>query len=184
MVITMTPSEAFESRLSRRDTSTVVSKLLLASSITATPSVILSLIPQTLGVRHASFSALFARYKLNFVRFKFFLNSTTSSGNGALGVLDDASTAEGNAPTSASGVLELRCSASNFAQQTTPTEFVWRPKPSLWLFCQQGASGSDPRLTVSGLVYGATSGSGSTGIFNTEIDISVSYKDAVDVGAL
>lgn len=174
----MSQSEAFERSIARNDRSTLTGKLLNTATTTATPSVILSIEPLGLSPRTVAFAALFAEYHINYLRVKFISSTAVNS---ALGVLDDASGAEGDAPSSVSGVLELRCSASSLATQTVPTEFTYTQKASsFWLKTYPGASGSDPRLAVAGLLYGASSSSASVSI---EVDYSITFQGAVDVGS-
>jgi len=182
----MTPSEAFEARLARSDRSTLVGKLIIANGLTSTPTPLLILGFNTagLGSRAVSMSELFARYKVNYVRVKF-LGATTGTSPGivAVGFQDDASGAEGDAPTTTAGLIELRCSATSFSNQTTPTELVFRPASRDWYYCQPGASGSDPRLAVTAILYASLTAAASPGTLNAEIDYSITFKGAVDVAS-
>jgi hypothetical protein len=136
--------------------------------------------PLSLGVRAAAMANLFARYRFNWIAFKFFFTGTSTVGVASvLGVLDDF-TGEGDAPTTIGGILELRCSATNYGGQTIPTEMLWKPPSPSWNFITGGASGSDQRLVSPAVLYGCSSGSGT---LITEIMFSCVYKGAVDVGA-
>jgi len=180
----MTPSEAFEARLARSDRSTLVGKLLISSTVTNSASALLIVGPglATLGSRAGAMASIFSRYKVNFIRIKFLATSTTAGNTTAIGFLDDASGAEGDGPGSAQLISELRCSAVSFPNQTVPIEFSFTPASRNWYFTFAGASGSDPRLVNVAVLFGASLlSAGST--VNMEIDYSVTFKGAVDVGS-
>jgi len=100
---------------------------------------------------------------------------------GAIGVVDDSSAAEGDAPTSVAGLLECRCSGTNSNTQTVPTELLWEPVDrKRWFYTYPGASGSDVRLVVPGFLFGAATASGS---YTLQIDFSLVFAGAVDTGA-
>jgi len=148
--------------------------------------------PLNLGSRAAGLAAVFARYRFKYVRFKFLGNIANSSfpsiiGIVVLGILDDSSTAEGDAPTTATALTELRCSGTNMSTQTVPTEFVWQPvDKSKWYYTYTGATGSDVRLASPGVLYvGSTiaPGSGVTTAVDVEIDYAVVFSGAVDIGS-
>jgi hypothetical protein len=166
--------------MARTDRSTLKGKLLLfptANAVTA----ILSVTPLNLGIRAAAMAVLFAEYHINFIRVKFQTPATVTT---TVGFLDDASGAEGDAPTSLQGILEMRCSGINMTNETVPTEFLYTQKASsFWLKTYSGASGSDPRLSIASILY-AASINGSAGNFATvELDYSITYQGAVDVGS-
>jgi len=188
-------SRAFEARLARStDASVLCGKFLTsATSITTTPSSFFSLSPANLGVRAVALSAIFARYRFKYVRFKFSGTITVATaptlvpGILVLAVLDDSSTAEGDAPTTATALTELRCSGTNFAIQTVPTEFVWQPvDKTKWYYTYNGASGSDVRLVAPGVLYTASTvaaGSGVATSIDVEIDYELVFSGAVDIGS-
>jgi len=141
---------------------------------------LLTITPANMGIRTAAFQLLFAEYHINFIRVKFV--SGTTSNYVVLGFLDDASGAEGDAPTSGSGLLEQRCSGISFGPQTINTEFLYTQKASsFWLKTYAGASGSDPRLSVAAILYGFNFGS--TNSVTIELDYSITFQCAVDVGS-
>jgi hypothetical protein len=189
-------SRSFEASLARGgDSFSLRGKLLTSAfSIGPTPNAIFALTPLNLGPRAAALSAIFARYRFKFIRFKFIgsiQNSTTGASSGigqiGLGVLDDSSTAEGDAPTTVSGLLECRCSGTNMSTQTVTTEFVWMPvDKSKWYYTYTGATGSDVRFTSPGVLYaGSTvaSGAGINTACEIEVDYSVVFSGAVDIGS-
>lgn len=180
-VVTMTQVEAFEARLSRGGDSCVVrSKVLGTLAATTTPGAFLNFSPNlggapyAFGSRQASIAQNFADYRIKSVIVKF-LSSVTC----ALGILDDSSNAEGDAPATTSDVLELRCSASCLAGQTTPSVFQYTPAGELrWFKTYTGSSGSDQRFVNSGVLFaGLASGPGT---ISYELDVTVVYKGAVD----
>jgi hypothetical protein len=175
----MSQSEAFEKSISRSDKSTLVGKLINTSTLSTTPSVVLSIGPNGLSPRTVAFAALFSEYHINYLRFKFL--DAVGSASTVLGVLDDSTNAEGDGPTSFGGVLELRCSASSLLGATVPTEFMYTQRAStFWLKTYAGASGSDPRLAVAGLLYGAAT---ATANVTVEVDFSITFRNAVDVSS-
>jgi hypothetical protein len=185
----MTPSQAFESTLALgSDAFPLRGKLLVSSStLTTTPSSILELVPSSLGARSSALSLIYGRYRFKYLRFKFLPFAPAGTGvegpGAVLGILDDATTAEGDGPTSVSGVLEQRCSAICFSGQTIPVEFSWRPNdPSMWYYTASGASGSDNRLISCGVLYGAAAVGVSTAA-TIEIDFSIVFKGAIDVSS-
>jgi hypothetical protein len=176
----MTPSQAFENSLARSsDSFCLRGKLLQTYSSAATAIAVLNLTPSQLGVRAAALSGVFSRYRIKSLRIKFLPGAAVPV---ALGVYDEGGTTEGGAPTTQAGVLELRCSGSSLGDQTVPTEFMWKPADArLWYFTFGGSTGSDTRLVNSGVLYYGTSGTSTT--VNVEIDYSIVYKGAVDIGS-
>jgi hypothetical protein len=163
--------------MARQDRSTLKGKLLLTPSIPTGLTNILTITPANMGIRTAAFQLLFAEYHINFIRVKFLSGTNTV----VVGFLDDASGAEGDAPTTASGLLEQRCSGVSMSLETVPTEFLYTQKASsFWLKTYAGASGSDPRLTVAAILYAFNAGSTVTP--QIELDYSITFQCAVDVG--
>jgi hypothetical protein len=188
-VISLTRNEAFEEKLARSSDATVLrGKLLLQASSTSTPTVALAIIPSQLGVRATALGGIFTKYRVKSVLLKFMsanTSGTTLTGGGVLGFYDDATTGEGEAPTTAAGVLEQRCSASNFSGQTTPTMLRWEPVDKrLWYATTQGVAGSDLRLVFPGLIYIAGLASTTSVGFDIELDFTLVFKGAADVGAI
>jgi hypothetical protein len=172
----MTPSEAFAKQMSRNDRTTLTGKVALFPTLTTTPGVVLTVSPLNLSSRTAALAAIFAEYHINFIRVKFI---GSNSGVQTLGFLDDATTAEGDAPVNYGGVLQLRCSSSSFPNSTIPAEFTYTQKASsFWLKTYAGATGSEPRLSIAALCYGAASGTSGTAV---EFDFSVTFQGAVDI---
>lgn len=182
-VIAMTQAEAFERQVVRSSDATVLrGKLQFTASATGTPSVILILNPavaSNFGVRASSVALAFTRYRFKYIRVKFLSNQATSASGAVVGIQDDIAIS-GNTPTTASGVAELRASGTSFLSQAVPTSFEWRPADSnLWYYVSSDAI--DTRLSVSGLMYVATSVSS---VVDFEIDYSLVFKGATDAGAL
>jgi len=177
-VISMTPMEAFESNLARGGDSCVVrTKSLVSASLTTTPSAVFQVDPGStlFGSRLNGFAAIFTSYRLKQMTVKF-INGSPSIGVITVGLLDDGSTAEGDAPTTVGGVLELRCSASSLGGQTTPSFIIFRPvDPRLWFKTISGATGSDQRLVNCAVLYAAASSAASPSF---EIDAEFVFKGA------
>jgi hypothetical protein len=182
MVISITPTQAFEQSLARTsDAVNLKGKFYLpANSTSTTPSSILIFGPSALGGRAAALSTIFSRYKFKYLRFKFMSSTATAApASVSLGILDDALTTEGDFPTTLASLAEFRCSATKFSNETVPTEFMWTPADkSLWYYTEAGASGSDQRLVNSGILIGASSSSCTSSI---EIDYSLVFKGAIDL---
>lgn len=182
-VVAVTQSEAIERSLALHQDSTVLTgKFLVSTSLTAGVVTAIAIFnPASLGVRAAAMAALFARYRFKSILFKFFFTPQVASNTNAcaLGILDDF-TGEGDAPTSLGGVLELRCSGTNYGGQTIPSEILWKPPSPSWNFITSGATGSDQRLVSPAVLYGSSVGAGGLVV---EIMYTCIYKGAVDVGA-
>jgi hypothetical protein len=181
----MTPTEAFEAGRARNTDTTVLRGVLLSTvAATTTPSSLIVLNPTSasnFGTRAAALSAVFARYRFKSIRFRF-LGTATATGTQAfqsLGVQDDISITAQN-PTTASGVAELRCSGVVLGDQTVPTEFTWTPvDKNLWYYTTNDLS--DARFSTSGIVWGASSGTG--GSFSLQLDYTLVFQGAIDTGA-
>lgn len=193
-VVSMSPSEAFETSLSRGDSCNIRGKFIFSANLGATSTVtnILTINSDTFGSRVAAISLQFARYHYKYIRFKFVGTAIAasglalSSGMCVLGVQDDASQAEGSNPTTPSALAEQRCSGSCFTNQTVPTQFIWKPNdPSLWYYTFAGATASEPRLVDQGVLFGgqiqALLNSSSTSV-TVECDFSITFKGAIDTG--
>jgi hypothetical protein len=189
----MTPSEAFEQTLSKGDSCNIRGKFIFNAnlSVSATsPLNILTINSDTFGTRIAAISLQFARYHYKYIRFKFLGVATAASlltltsGIIALGVQDDASQAEGSGPITVQGLAEQRCSATAFLNQTTPTEFIWRPNdPSLWYYTFAGATASEPRLVDQGVLFGGliqATNNATVASVSVEADFSIVLKGAID----
>jgi hypothetical protein len=179
----MTPSEAFEANLTQGGDSCVFrAKILGTATLTSTPSVVLAISPPNLGARIAAAGQLFSDYRVKSLLVKFIdtASGTGSSGLSALGFLDDASGAEGDAPTSLGGVVELRCSATSLFNTTIPSNLFYKPtNPRMWYKTYAGSSGSDQRLVVPAILFGAAAAN----TVSYEMDIEVVFKGAVDLSS-
>jgi len=178
----MTQSEAFEAKLASGSSDACVFKSKIAASaggITTTPVNLLTVNPTFLGARCAAAASLFASYKIKEIIVKFLpFNATTFV---ALGFLDDATGSEGDAPPGYQQLSELRCSSSSFPGCTIPQYFSFKPvNTKLWYDCFPGQSGSDPRLINTAVLYAGTNAG--TVAVSFEIDVTIVFKGAVDVG--
>jgi len=178
----MTATQNFEQRLVQSNDATVLrGKFLLSPSLTAASvSNILTINSSALGARAAALSGIFAKYRFKQIIVKF----VAVTSGAVIGLLDDASGAEGDAPTSGGGVLELRASALANPGESVPQQLVWKPVDrTKWYYTFAGASGSDPRLTIPAIMYGvANIGTGTPVVI--EVDYELVFSGAVDVGAV
>jgi hypothetical protein len=179
-VVIRTPTEAFERSLARgADSFNLKGKVVFSQATSTTPAAFIVLAPSQLGPRATALATVFSRFRVNSVIIKFM--ETTSGFQTVLGIVDDASGTEGDAPSSFGGVLETRCSALAFGAQTVPTYLEWRPvDKSKWYYCTSGATGSDPRLVFPAISFVASSGTGS---ISAEVDFNVTFKGADDTGS-
>jgi len=172
----------FERKLTNSADSTVLrGKLFFAAGAAITPSAALVLHPSNLGVRAAALATIFSRFRFKDVHIKFQALVATAVATGVVGILDDASNTEGDAPTTVSSILELRSSASVLGQ-TIPQEFVWSQLDrTMWYACSGGSSVQDPRFLFPGVIYiGSTSASSPNIVM--EIDYTIVFKGASDIG--
>jgi len=184
-IVTMSQTEAFENSLAKRgaDCANLRGKLLFSTTIGTSPAAILALTPQAFGARAAAYATLFANYRFKYLKIKFFGNLSSAFVTSAVGILDDATTTEGDAPTNINTIMEQRCSAVVFAGVTQPGYLSWTPVDrERWLFSFTGVTGSDARLTSNGIVYAAASAA--SVIMTVEIDFSISFKGAIDTASL
>jgi len=182
-VMMLTPSEAFERTLGQSNDSTVLrGKLLISANLSAaTPVVLLNVLPGNLGIRASTLAGVFSRYRIKGMLVKF--TSTIGAGTnntGTLGFLDDLGS-EGIAPTSVGGVLELRCSASNFTNEDRPTYVTYTPvDKTKWYYTSATSSGADGRLIFPATIYVANSGAGNV---IAEIDYTIVFAGSADGGS-
>jgi len=176
---------AFKARLANsQDAYTLRDTLFINSSTSSTagtPTSLLLLNPTSFGVRPNAVAALYTKFKILELRFRFtgygLANNTLS-----IGVLDDATATEGDIPTTFAGVQALRCSGIFLEGTTVPEEFVYRPnRGQPPLFTGAGAAGSDPRLVNQGIVVVA--GLSASQGFSVVVDYIIRYEGASDVGA-
>lgn len=142
---------------------------------------LLALNPASMGVRSQNFQVVFTKYRFNEVVISFCPGSSTgTSGICYLGFLDD-SPAEGDQPVSGPGVMELRCSAVNFAGQTVPSLCRWKPNDRIWRYNYGGMGTVDARLVNAGTVYVYIP---SGIVVNFFVQYSMTFKGATDTGSL
>jgi len=183
----MTQAQAFELQLSKNSDSTVLrGKIFLPQTAvtagTVTSLLLLSPNSTAFGARCVALGLIFSNYRIKYLKFKWMGISSGTASSFAMGVLDDASGAEGNAPTTINGILEQRCSSSAFSEESVPTEFEYKPVDTrLWYKTQPGSSGSDPRLSVNGVLYAASNAAGAVQL---EVDYCFVFKGATDVSPL
>lgn len=179
VVVSLTPTEAFQAQLARSDACPLKGKFIQAAALTTTPTSLLAISPLNLGVRANGLSAFFTRYRIKYLNVKFTTN-TTSLGNAvsALGFIDDVATST-STPSSVGGVGELRCSATCFGSETVPSRLMWKPSdPNRWYYTQ--TDGDDPRFEFPAVLYGASSANQNLAM---EIDYSIVFSGAADVGS-
>jgi len=182
-VISMTQSEAFEmNQVQSSDAVVIKGKYLGNAGLTTAPQNLLSFNPQGLGSRSTNMATIFSRYRIKYVRIKWLSTNGTTASSIALGVLDDASGSEGDAPINLGDVAELRASSTIVGNTTVPQLFTWEPVDRrLWYATYSGATGSDPRFSIPGVLYLAATGA--VGGVAYELDYSVVFAGAVDTGA-
>jgi hypothetical protein len=181
----MTQSEAFEANLTTGGDACVIRSKLLFQSTTPTggvPVILLSTLnPSNLGSRQAAAANLFSSYRIKEIVVKFLPNANgTPAGNVAVavGFLDDATSGEPDAPTTASSVAELRCSGTSLGSQTVPTIFRWSPvDKTLWYKTQNAG---EARFVSPGSMFGGTTGGAAN--ISIELDFTIVYKGATDLG--
>jgi hypothetical protein len=177
----MTQSEAFALGLSRTmDTSVIRSKFLLSPTLTTTPAALIIVNPVNFGTRLNDIDGLYSNYRLKSMIVKWSVADSTG-GTAALGFLDDASGAEGDSPSTITGVAELRCSSTTFFSDTVAQYFNYSPvQRNKWYYTFAGATGSDARLVNTAVLYGAATAS----IFCTiELDCVWIFKGALSTGS-
>jgi hypothetical protein len=182
-MVIQTPSEAFAERMSRGDAVNVVTKhLAFNQSVSGTPTALFNVTPtgNSLGTRLGSFCGLYSRYRFKSVRIRYLDNNTNTSTTAQFlvcGILDDT-TASGTVPTTVDDVMNLRCSAVAFGDQTVPTEFTWRPLDSeKWYYTSPESTTSDSRFEYPAAFYVVGS---TTATATIEIDVSIVFKGAAD----
>jgi len=171
--------EAFESSLaSSSDACTIPFKFFSNVSAGTTPAVFIPLNPASLGGRVTNISLYFTSFKIQDLLITFLNGNTGPTGNVVVGVLDDA-VAEGDVPTTASGLSELRCSGIAWVNQTVPSTIVWKSVDrSLWYKVYAGATGSDTRLTYPGTIYYASDVASQA--LTIMVEGRITFKGAVD----
>jgi len=183
----MTSTEAFEAKLSQSSDSTPLrGKVIFTQSTgtTATPVNALALVPSVagFGARANAFADVFSRYRFKYVKFRFLTsqNTTGTATIASIGVQDDIAVTANN-PATVSGVAELRCSGTVFANQTVPTQFEWQPADkNLWYYTTNDLTES--RLSTSGILWAASSTV--NGVVEIEMDFCIVFKGATDSGSV
>lgn len=181
-VMVLSPSEAFERQLAQSNDSTVLrGKVVYTTTFSSTlPVLALGFIPTNLGVRASQLAGVFSRYRIKAAQVKFIgAQGTAGVPQGcAVGWLDDVSTSD--APSTLSGVLELRCSALALPVATTPTYSFYQPvDKTKWYYC---VSGNDGRFQTAASLYVAPQTA--IGSITFEIDYTIVFSGADDTGAL
>jgi hypothetical protein len=174
----MTPQEAFERSLATTSDATNLRGKFLgtATLVAGTPLLLFSIDPQGLGVRPTALAGIYSRYRFKYLRVRFLTNAATIPAGVVMGVLDDVA-ASGEPPTTVSGLLAYRCSATTFSGETVPVSFEWRPSDvQQWNFT---LASTDNRFQIPATLYAASLSAGS---FQYEIDYSITFKGAYDDG--
>jgi len=182
-VTVRTPSQAFERQLSTRSDRS----RLLGKTTISTGSVTLSgfnLNPAIFGARPTAYASIFSRWRIARLIIRplsISSEATAPTGVSFAGVLDDTATSA-DVPTSATGVLDLRCSVSLPAQYTSDSqnEFEWRPLrgPTQWFYTTLEGSSSDPRLEVPASLWFASNSTAASALF--QVDYDLMFEGAVD----
>jgi hypothetical protein len=178
-VISMTAAQAFNERVAQHsDSMTLRGKVLLSATISPSTTNFLVLSPSStgFGVRVNAMAAVFSRYRIKRLGFKF---STGTSSPVALGIQDDTSSGV-TIPTTYNGILEQRCSASNLSAVDV-VEFAWEPlDKKAWYYTLPIAG--DLRTSTMGTAF-ASAQIANTNLY-CEIDYTFVFSGAVDAGAL
>jgi len=153
----LTPSQKFESELSKRKDRCVLKGANVFSSSTVTVNTV-SLYPSNMGQRPTDLSSVFARFRILRLVIKILPPTATTVALGAfaLGIEDDVGLNTSETPVSVSGICALRCSCLFGGGQTLPTELVWNPiDPDKWYYTQIGSTEntSDSRLRIPATIY-------------------------------
>jgi len=131
--------------------------------------------PTFFGARAAAFGTFFANWRVKKLMIKAWVNSTLAAV--PLGILDDSSGAEGDAPTTNEGIMQLRSSMVVLPPTGPAVVLEYSPVDKRkWYYTFAGATGSDPRLYEPGTMFGGLSSTPIT----IQIDFSLSFKGAVD----
>lgn len=134
------------------------------------------------GVRVLNMAAIFTMWRIKRLVFRItFTPAVAANDLLVFGVLDDSSGAEGDAPTSASGILALRTSGT-IANTVGTVVREYKPANKNWMYTYAGQTNSDPRLTTYGVLYASQLVTGSSTVY-VQADYSISFKGANDIGA-
>jgi hypothetical protein len=178
-VTVVSPAEHFANSLGMHVDSTCVRGKFLAQQVTNSTAVfaITTITPTALGSRLTACANIFSRWRIKRMILKI---NYSGLGSAVFGVLDD-STGEGDTPTSVQTLLELRTSATNFTNDP-PTVLDYKPPTNEWYYTFVGGTGSDQRLVNAGVLYAGQQFATTNAVFTVEIDFSIVFKGAVDVG--
>jgi hypothetical protein len=125
----------------------------------------------------ATANTIFSRFRIVKLLFRAMASSAVTAPDVLIGVQDDAFDAADN-PTTTQDVLQLRCSAILYANQTVPVEFEWKPiEPTKWYYTSAEISG-DLRFTNPATLWLGATGSG--GVVNIEMHYTLEFEGAID----
>lgn len=150
----------------------------------STPTPVLTFSPTFggLGSRQQSIASVFTDFRIKDAVIRFLVSPGANGSISAMGVLDDSSGGEGDAPVNYQDVTELRCSATSFGGQTVPVQFRYSPtNKTLWYKTYNGSG--DPRFVSPGVLYVSTNTGTGTNQFAYELDVTIVYKGAVDINS-
>jgi len=155
--VSLTPSQKFESELSKRKERCILKGSNVFSSSTVTVNTV-SLFPANMGQRPSDLSGVFARFRILRLVVKILPPTTTSVALGAfaLGIEDDVGLNVAETPVSVSGICALRCSCLFGGGQTLPTELMWNPvDPNRWFYTQNASSedATESRFRIPATIY-------------------------------
>jgi len=181
-VMSLTPEFAFERQLAQSTDSTVFrGKAIFSFNLNTAPTNLLQIYPTNLGSRASVLATVYSRFRVKALLIKFTITGNSGAANtGAVGILDD-NIGEGDTPTSLTGVMALRSSASFLNGQTEYSRIMYLPlDKKKWYYTNAGASGSDGRLVIPGTIFGASVGSSNCTV---ELDYTLVYAGADNIAS-
>lgn len=144
----MDPRVALSYRLGvRKDTISLVGKVLLTLSASGAGVAALSIAVSNLGARVGTIGLTYNRWRVVKLHFFFQLGSgVAGTGFEAYAVADDSNLGD-DLPTSLAGVYESRTSCVSLTTGSSTLE--WKPvDPDKWYYTEAESSGSDDRLII------------------------------------
>jgi len=103
--------------------------------------------PSFFGSRTAQVATIFTRWRV----IKIILRIPPVVNGVIMGILDDSASSILDLPTTASDVLQLRCSTLATAGNTSNTEFEWKPiDEQKWYYTDAETAGGDNRFITPG----------------------------------
>lgn len=185
-MVVVDPADRFDDMLAvHTDSCNIKGKEFFSITVSASTNIVPVTIiaPQNFAGRPAQIAALFARWRLKYMNIRVYSGASTANQTNAvaIGVMDDASGAEGDAPTSLNGLMALRTSKF-IPTGLGPQSREFKPLTTEWYYTFPGSSGSEPRLVVCGIIYVGASVN-TTATVDVELDYSFAFKGAIDVGA-